>query len=486
MYDVIVIGGGPAGVTAALRARELGASVALVEGARLGGTGTHDGCAPTRVLVEAARLLRAAQRFDEYGLVGEPPQIDFPKLLAHARQMTKRLGEKKQLEQHLVRSGVRLFLDAGYARFSDLNTVTLEDGTDLQGGSFVICAGGRARRPDFPGSDLALTHSDIWFMKALPPSMAIGGGAATGCQLASIFAQFGSRVTILEQSVRLLEVEDSIISEAMAQTFLQRGIELVFGVESLDRIEKTSGRLRLYYRQHGILHHLEVDAVVLALGWSSNADHLNVDVAGVQTDNGYIVVDQYLRTTAPHIYAAGDINGRMMLVQSASYEGRIAAENAVRGAGQRTMHTIVPHGAFTNPEYASVGLTEEEARNVEQDPLIAVVPYADLDRAVIDDHADGYCKLIVSQSTHRILGAHIVGEQALEAIHLVAAGMVADMWVEHLAELELAYPTYSSVVGLAARHLVRSLGMTPMAATWQALSGPLIAEPKRPADPRHA
>jgi dihydrolipoamide dehydrogenase len=166
-------------------------------------------------------------------------------------------------------------------------------------------------------------------------------------------------------------------------------------------------------------------------------------------------------------------------VQSASYEARIAAENAVLGPGNRFNHFIVPHGGFTDPEYGSVGLTEEQARAAESDSLVATVRYADMDRAVIDGHPDGFCKLIVSQETHRLLGAHVVGEQALEVVHLVATGMAADMWVEQLAELEIAYPTYSAVVGLAARQIVQELGVMPLAAQWRALGKPHAAEWER-------
>jgi dihydrolipoamide dehydrogenase len=206
---------------------------------------------------------------------------------------------------------------------------------------------------------------------------------------------------------------------------------------------------------------------------------LNLPAANVQSERGYVVVDDYLRTSAPHIFAAGDINGRMKLVQSAGYEARIAAENAVLGVGQRYTHQIVPHGGFTDPEYASVGLTEEQARAAGNNYAVAVVAYADLDRAVIDDHTEGFCKLIISQETHRILGAHIVGEQSLEAIQLVAAGMASDMWVEQLAELELAYPTYTAIVGLAARRLVRDLGVMPLAPEWRSLGRPHAAEWER-------
>jgi pyruvate/2-oxoglutarate dehydrogenase complex dihydrolipoamide dehydrogenase (E3) component len=193
------------------------------------------------------------------------------------------------------------------------------------------------------------------------------------------------------------------------------------------------------------------------------------------------LVDEYLRTSTSHIFAAGDITGRMMLVQSAGYEARIAAENAVLGVGQPYTHKIVPHGGFTDPEYGSVGLTEERARVLEPDCVVASVPYSALDRAVIDDHPEGFCKLIVSQESHRILGAHVIGEQALEIVQLVGAGMAADMWVEHLAELELAYPTYTAIIGLVARKIVRQLGVMPLSPQWRSLDKPFAAEWERSA-----
>jgi pyruvate/2-oxoglutarate dehydrogenase complex dihydrolipoamide dehydrogenase (E3) component len=199
----------------------------------------------------------------------------------------------------------------------------------------------------------------------------------------------------------------------------------------------------------------------------------------VQSERGYVLVDEYLRTSASHIFAAGDITGRMMLVQSAGFEARIAAENAVLGAGQPYSHKIVPHGGFTDPEYGSVGLTEERARVIEPDCAVAVVPYSALDRAVIDDHPQGFCKMIVSQESHRILGAHVVGEQALEIVQLVGAGMAADMWVEHLAELEMAYPTYTAIIGLVARKLAHQLGVVPLSPQWRSLGKPYAAEWER-------
>jgi dihydrolipoamide dehydrogenase len=224
----------------------------------------------------------------------------------------------------------------------------------------------------------------------------------------------------------------------------------------------------LFYTRDGEIHTDRAEAVIMAVGWPGNVDELNLAAAGVQTERGFLRVDEFFRTTAGNIFAAGDITGRMMLVQSAGYEARTAAENAVLGVGERHPHQIVPHGGFTDPEYASVGLTEKEA-NARGDCISAVVSYRDMDRAVIDGHTVGFCKLIVSQENHRILGAHLVGEQALEITQLVAAGMTADIWVEQLAELEIAYPTYAAILGLAARRLVRELGVLPLAPQWRAL-----------------
>jgi pyruvate/2-oxoglutarate dehydrogenase complex dihydrolipoamide dehydrogenase (E3) component len=462
MFEIAVIGGGPAGVTAALRARELGAEVALVERGNMGGTCTNDGCVPTRVLAKAARLARDAEQFANYGLEGEPPKVDFARLLNRTQRLVYQVQEKKQLRSRLEAAGVRVFDRAGEARFVDEHTISLSNSTDLRAERFILCAGGHARRIDFPGSEYALTHSDVWTMKRLPSSVAVVGGAATGCQLASVFAAFGSRVHLLEAAPRILGGEDEVVSRGVSEAFAKRGIEVVAGIGGLERIEKTNGSVRLLYSQGGETQSLEAEAVVLAVGWVGGVESLNLEASGVEAGRGYVTVDDTLRTSAPHIFAAGDLTGRMMLVQSATHEGALAAENAVLD-GERTLrHTVVPHGGFTDPEYAGVGPTEDQARR-EQECAVAVVPYADLDRGVIDGHTEGSCKLLVSRSTRRVLGAHIVGEQAVEVVQVVATAMRAGMRVEQLADLELAYPTFTAVIGLAARQIVRELGLVPLA-----------------------
>ena len=478
MFDVIVLGGGPAGTTAALRARELGASVALVERDRLGGTCTNDGCVPTRVLAKAARLLRDHKQYADYGLSSPAPVPDFSQLISRTQQIVYSIHEKKQLMNVLKEAGVEVYVGVGQANFLDPYTLGLPDGTRLQAHKFILCIGGHAARLNFPGAEHAITHSDVWSLRKLPASVAIIGAAATGCQLASIFEAFGSSVTLFEMAPMILPKEDHSTSECVGNAFTSRGIQVVTGIGGVKGIVKHSNALDVHYSIGDRQEVLSVETVVMATGWPGNLEGLDLAIPGVVVDRGYIQVDDQFKTTAGHVWAAGDITGRMMLVQSAGHEARVAAENAVLGHRHEHNHYIVPHGGFTDPEYGSVGLTEAQARQA-GGHLVALVPFSDLDRAVIDGHPQGFCKLIIDKDTHKILGAHVVGEQALETVHLVTAGMAADIGVEQLADLEIAYPTYAAVVGLAARKLVRELGLMELSPQWRALHKQHISEWER-------
>jgi pyruvate/2-oxoglutarate dehydrogenase complex dihydrolipoamide dehydrogenase (E3) component len=478
-HDLIVIGGGPAGVTAALRASELGADVALVERDRLGGTCTNNGCVPTRVLARAARLRRNSEAFGYYGLLGPPPEVDFQRLLDRVENVVYSIHEKKQLIHHLKESQVAVHSGVGEAVFLDEHLIQLGDGSRLKGDRFIICVGGHPRRIDFPGAEHALTHSDVWTMRDLPESLAIIGGAATGCQLATIFDSLGANVTIVERDELILNEEDEALSTAMHRAFERRGIRMVTGSTAIEKLEVEDGRKRLHLMMGDRPVALDVESVLMAVGWVGNLDGLQPEAAGVHVHRGYIPVDDHLCTNVPHIFAAGDITGRMMLVQSGGYEARVAAENALLGPEGRIEHHVVPHGGFTDPEYAAVGLTERDAKAAGHEYVASSISYDELDRAIIDGRTEGFAKLIVSAETHRILGAHVVGEQALEVVQMVAAGMASDMWIEQLAELEIAYPTFAGALGLAARQAVRKLGVMPLAPQWRALGKPLAAEWER-------
>ncbi len=455
--NVLVVGGGPAGVTAALRAAELGANVTLLERTLLGGTCTDDGCAPTRVLARAARLVRDAAQAPAYGIALPPAEVDLATLLSETQRIIYRLHEKKQLRHHLERVGVTVHEKTGEARFVGPRRIGLPDGREFAADRIILCVGGHARRLPLPGAEVALTHSDIWGLDRLPRSISIVGGAATGVQLATIFESFGTRVRLLELAPRLLPGEDALISSTLAAALGQRGVEILTGIGGVERLEQRAGRIRLSYRDAaGAERIVDDDVVVFAVGWPANVEPLEVAAAGVTVERGRIVVDDTLRTTAEGIFAAGDATGRMMLVQSAIFEGRVAAANAVTDGQAVAGHRIVPHGGFTDPEYGSVGLTEEAAAG--GGPILAAtVPYTDIDRAVVDGRTEGACELIFSADASKLLGAHVVGEQAVEVVQLAAAAMAAGMTAEAIGRVELAYPTYTSIVGLTARQAVRQL-----------------------------
>jgi dihydrolipoamide dehydrogenase len=231
--------------------------------------------------------------------------------------------------------------------------------------------------------------------------------------------------------------------------------------------------VRVVYRTGDASQTIEVDAAFFAVGWPSNADRIDVAAAGVAVERGYVVVDDYLRTSVPHIFAAGDVDGRSMLVASARLEGRVAAENAVLGPHRTVAHEVVPAGSFTDPEYASVGLTEAQARaRYEARCAAAVARYENLLRPVADGQPEGFCKLIVETERRQIVGAHVLGEYSAEVIQMVAACMAAGMPVEEVAELQLAYPTFTEGVSMAAQMLVHELGLRPMHHLWSSLSAP--------------
>jgi pyruvate/2-oxoglutarate dehydrogenase complex dihydrolipoamide dehydrogenase (E3) component len=346
---------------------------------------------------------------------------------------------------------------AGTVRLVDAHTLASERGLHLQADRIILCAGGTSRRLPIPGFELTATHSDAWGLTSVPASMLVVGAGATGAQVASVFNALGSKIEFFQAGPRILMTEDEDVSAAVSAAFRASGMVVREAFGSIDRFEKTSNGVRMLFSKDGVSDQAEAEIVVVAIGWLADTIGLNLPAAGVETTNrGYISVDDYLRTSAAHIFAAGDITGRLMLVAHAVHDGYVAATNAVRGPTVTLGAQTNPIGSFTDPEYAQVGLTEVEAR-ARHDVVVATAPYADGVRPMIDGRTVGFCKVIADRQTHAILGCHIVGERAVELSQVAAVAMAAGMQVEAFNRIPLAFPTYTNVLARAVDMVARQL-----------------------------
>lgn len=458
--DVVVIGGGPAGVVAALRAARLGARTALLTRDELGGMAANDGPVPVRTLAQAARLIREAGQLPRYGIGSGERSLDYAQLLSRVREVTGEVRERSVLREELTEAGVTIHEYAGDARFIEPHVIESEHTPPTGAEKIVICTGGASRRLDLPGFDLTGTHSDAWALSSVPRSMLVVGAGATGVQVASIFNAFGSHVTLYEAAPRILMTEDSDVAATVAGALRTSGIQVLENAGTIERFESCPEGVRLVYSQDGGRGLIQAALAVIAVGWVANTDPLNLTAAGVQSDQrGYIQVDANLRTTAPHVFAAGDVTGHLMVVHEAVREGYLAATNAVLGSTTALASDISPLGSFTDPEYASVGLTETAARKT-HDVVVARQPFDAMPRPIIDGRTAGFCKLIVDRERHTILGCHIVGERAVVLAQVAAIAMAAEMTVEQLALVPFSFPTYANALGRTAVKAAGEVGDT--------------------------
>jgi dihydrolipoamide dehydrogenase len=465
MIDVIVIGAGPAGVLAALRAADLGARTVLTTRAEFGGMAANDGPVPVRTLAHAARLIRDARQLGQYGIDVSEPILDYSRLLTRVREVVKDARGHSSLRQQIDSLGVTVHEHAGVARFADQHTIETEGGLRLQAEKIIICTGGVSRRLPVPGFELASTHSDAWRLTSVPPSMLVVGAGATGVQVASIFNAYGSRIQLFQTGSRILPSEDEDVSAVVSAAFRESGIVVHENFGTIDSFEKTPTGVRMIFSKNGDRDSAEATLAVVAVGWVADTAGLSLAAAGVETDlRGFVKVDGYLRTSTPHIFAAGDITGRQMLVPQAIQDGFVAATNAVQGPRMTIGDPVSPIGSFTDPEYAQVGLTEAKARET-HDVVTAVIRFDSTTRTIIDGRKVGFCKLIADRTTCRMLGCHVVGERAVEITQVAAIAIAAKMRVDDLAHIPLSFPTYAGILARVAASAARELNLK---VSWQA------------------
>ena len=465
MIDVLVIGGGPAGVVAALRAADSGANTTLVTRDEFGGMAANVGPVPVRTLAHAARLIREARQLGRYGIVVGEPVLDYQRLLERVREVVTDVRAHSTFRGQIDSVNVAVHENVGDARFIDPHTIETATGLRLRADKIIICTGGASRRLSVPGAEFTATHSDAWGLTSVPPSMIVIGAGATGAQVASIFNAFGSQVQLFHTGSRILPTEDEEVSAAVAAAFRESGIVVRENFGRVESFEKTPNGVRMNFSKEGNRESVEASVVVAAIGWVAETATLNLANANVETDKrGFIRVDEFLRTSAEHVFAAGDVTGRLMLVPQAIQDGFVAATNAVRGLTMKVPDQAAPIGSFTDPEYAQVGLTESKARAT-HDVVTAIVCFDSTTRTIIDGRTTGFCKLIVDRQTRQILGCHVVGERAVEITQVAAVAMAGNMRVDALAQVPLSFPTYAGVLGRVAASASRQLNLN---VTWQA------------------
>ncbi len=448
-FDLVVIGTGPGGYVAAIRAAQLGLRTAVVEKDELGGTCLNWGCIPTKAWIVSAHLLGQIRRAKEFGIEVAAPTVRWDWMLERKDKVVGQLtGGVKALLQgrgvEIVRGTARLAAPGRVA-------VRLADGTAVErvARHVLVATGADSWLP--PGFALdgtrVITSREALALPARPARMAVLGGGVIGCEFAGFFAALGTKVTVIEMLPRLVFAEDDEISQALERELKKQKIDVFLGTKIEERRDGPDGSITLTLSGGRTV---EVDTVLLATGRKPYTAGLGVEEAGVALgERGRVRVNDRLQTSAPGIYAIGDVTDLRQLAHFASAQGKAAAE-IIAGRPAQTDWRAVPAATFTSPEIASVGLTERDARAAGRELKIGRFPLRAHGRNIADLETAGFVKLIGDAATDQLLGAHIIGAKASEIIHECALALGADLDLRHLARAIHAHPTVAETIGEAA------------------------------------
>jgi pyruvate/2-oxoglutarate dehydrogenase complex dihydrolipoamide dehydrogenase (E3) component len=438
-YDLVVIGGGTAGLVSAAGAALLGARVALVERDKLGGECLHSGCVPTKTLIKSARVANLVNRAEEFGIRTPGAEVDFPAVMDRMVRTIRTAGEHDDPDR-FRKLGVELFL-GHEARFNAPDEVAV-DGQRLGARSAIIATGSHSTVPPITGlEDVGyLTHVEALGLRRLPRSMVIVGSGPIGCEFAQIFARFGSRVTLVDLFPLPLPKEDAEIGEALKHLLVSDGVTFHGGFQAQEARIEDDEKVLTARNDRGEEVEVRGEEILIAAGRGPTVDGLGLENAGVELEEKGIKVDEHLRTTAPNIYAAGDITGKYLFTHVAEYQGRTALRNALFPVKTKADHRVVPWTTFTDPEVARVGLTENQAREKHDYIRVFRHPFGSVDRAVVDGETNGFVK-IVTGKRGRILGGHIIGPDAGNLIQEIVLAMRQDIPIQALSTTIHVYPT---------------------------------------------
>ena len=451
-YDLIVIGAGGAGSTAANIAAKMGKRVALIERDKLGGTCLNYGCDPTKTLLHTAHLLYHAQHASNLGLIFPQARADWTKVQAHVRQVIKTIrgGTLAQANAGIAAQGIDLFM--GEASFRSAHEIRV-NGKTLQGKRFIIATGTIPSIPEIEGLSQTgyITNEEAVGLPKLPERLVVVGGGPIGLEFAQMFSRFGVQVVVLERSQQPLPREDRELALALCSQLTAEGIRLEFGTEMRCGENDKQGKHIHIQDQEGKEEELVADQLLVAVGRRPALDTLNLEVAGVHFTAEGIPTNKSLRTNVPHIWAAGDITSKYQFTHVASRQGKLAAHNVFAKTPRTFDDSIIPWVTFTDPELARVGQSEADLQEAGIKYRVGRANFDKLDRAITNDQTFGSVKLLASAGG-KILGGHILGANAGELIAPVVYAMRFGLTVKMVAEAMLPYPTMTEAVRSAASH----------------------------------
>ncbi len=443
-YDVGIIGGGPGGYVAAIKAAQLGGSVCLIEKGEWGGTCLNRGCIPTKTLFAVANLATQVQEAPDFGVhISGEATIDYPQVLAHKTSVVAQLTGG--IAQLLKANGVDTFNGTG--TLTDRNTLLISksDGTteELHVKNVIIATGSEPAEPPVFEIDetQVLTTTGILNLTELPESLLIVGGGVSGCEFASIFNALGCQVTVLELLPTILATEDVQVIRHIQLFMKRKGITIHTGAK-LTHVKKSDTDVTAVLESG---KEITAEKMLVSIGRRYNTENMGLEKVGVRTDGGKIVVDPQMQTNVPGIYAVGDVASRYLLAHVASAEGKVAAQNCL-GTHAQMDYQVIPWCVFTLPEIGHVGMTEKEATDEGYEVKVGRFPYAANGKALGLRETDGFVKTVSDADSGDILGVHIVGAQASNLIHEAAVAVRLGASAADIAHTVHAHPTLSEMV----------------------------------------
>ena len=444
-YDLVVIGGGTAGLVAAAGGASLGAKVALVEKNKLGGDCLHYGCVPTKALIKSAKVASLMRRAPEFGIGEVNVEVDFLAVMSRMRSVIAKAGEPDSPDR-FRKLGVEVILGEE-ARFENPTEISV-NGNRLRSRSVILATGSYAKPPPIEGLEEAgyQDHVSILELEKLPRSMIVVGSGPIGTEFSQMFARFGCRVGLISSSSDPLPKEDPEVSASLRKFLEEDGVKVHGGVRAESvRVENGEKIVTVKDKQSGDTFEVRGEEILVAAGRAPSVNGLNLEGVGIAIGKNGVEVDEYLETTAKNVYASGDITGKLLFTHAAEYQSRTALSNALLPIKRKIDYDAFPWTTFTDPEVARVGLTEGQARGQHDNIKVFRFPFEDLDRAICDGEAEGFVKMVTDRKGG-ILGCSIIGPEAGNYIAEVVLAMRKGISIGELSQTVHVYPTLSESV----------------------------------------